>query len=146
MTTGIPHHEPRGFGVHTAPVGLGDDGRDDFTVVCSAVPSAVSAVFTRPRFAGPSVVLSARDAVVPACNANVATGSQGESDAREVRASVATALGVSEAGLLITSTGVIGRRHAGAASRQHPRTGTRSAYSSRVRLTRVPAVPTTWRS
>ncbi|WP_103504671.1 MULTISPECIES: bifunctional glutamate N-acetyltransferase/amino-acid acetyltransferase ArgJ [Streptomyces] len=110
---------PRGFAVHTAPVGLGDDGRDDFTVLLSTVPATVSGVFTRSRFVGPSVVLSraavadrsARGVVVLARNANVATGRQGEKNAREVRAAVARAVGVPEDELLIASTGVIGRQY-----------------------------------
>jgi glutamate N-acetyltransferase / amino-acid N-acetyltransferase len=110
---------PRGFVVHTAPVGLGDDGRDDFTVLASTGPATVSAVFTRSRFTGPSVVLSraaaadgqARGVVVLARNANVATGREGESNAREIRGSVARAVGVPEDELLIASTGVIGRQY-----------------------------------
>jgi hypothetical protein len=56
--TDSPAREPRGFAVHTAPVGLADDGRDDFTVLFSTEPAVVSAVFTRSRFVGPSVTLS----------------------------------------------------------------------------------------
>ncbi|MFG2114919.1 bifunctional glutamate N-acetyltransferase/amino-acid acetyltransferase ArgJ [Streptomyces sp. NPDC048718] len=119
--------EPRGFVVHTAPAGLADDGRDDFTVLASTVPATVSAVFTRSRFAGPSVVLSraaaadgqARGVVVLARNANVATGRQGEADAREVRESVARTLGVPEDELLIASTGVIGRQYPMEKVREH---------------------------
>ncbi|MFE5581263.1 bifunctional glutamate N-acetyltransferase/amino-acid acetyltransferase ArgJ [Kitasatospora sp. NPDC056531] len=117
--TEIAADEPRGFAVHTAPVGLGDDGRDDFTVLLSTRPAVVSAVFTRSRFAGPSVTLSraaaadrsARGVVVLARNANVATGAQGEANAREVRAATARALGLAEDELLIASTGVIGRQY-----------------------------------
>ncbi|WP_343235046.1 bifunctional glutamate N-acetyltransferase/amino-acid acetyltransferase ArgJ [Streptomyces sp. SID10853] len=118
---------PRGFAVHTAPVGLLDDGRDDFTVLMSTVPSTVSAVFTRSRFAGPSVVISraacadhnARGVVVLARNANVATGDEGERNAREVRALTARATGVPEDELLIASTGVIGRQYPMPAIRDH---------------------------
>ncbi|MEU7056908.1 bifunctional glutamate N-acetyltransferase/amino-acid acetyltransferase ArgJ [Streptomyces sp. NPDC046197] len=118
---------PQGFVVHTAPVGLADDGRDDFTVLASTVPATVSAVFTRSRFMGPSVLLSrdaaadgrARGVVVLARNANVATGKEGESNAREVRASVARTLGVAEDELLIASTGVIGRQYPMPQIREH---------------------------
>ncbi|GFE25397.1 bifunctional glutamate N-acetyltransferase/amino-acid acetyltransferase ArgJ [Streptomyces libani] len=123
-------YEPRGFAVHTAPVGLGDDGRDDFTVLLSTAPATVSAVFTRSRFAGPSVVLSraaaadhrARGVVVLARNANVATGAEGERNAREVRAAVAQAAGLPEEELLIASTGVIGRQYPMPALRDHLKT------------------------
>ncbi|HEY6795867.1 MAG TPA: bifunctional glutamate N-acetyltransferase/amino-acid acetyltransferase ArgJ [Kineosporiaceae bacterium] len=119
--------DPDGFMVHTAPVGLADDGRDDLTVLVSRVPAVVSAVFTRSRFAGPSVLLSrqactdqrARGVVVLARNANVATGPEGERNAREVRALVAGSLGVPEDELLIASTGVIGRQYPMPALREH---------------------------
>ncbi|MGX8904904.1 bifunctional glutamate N-acetyltransferase/amino-acid acetyltransferase ArgJ [Streptomyces netropsis] len=122
--------EPQGFAVHTAPAGLADDGRDDFTVLSSTVPAVVSAVFTRSRFAGPSVTLSraaaadrtARGVVVLARNANVATGAEGERNAREVRASVAQAMGLAEDELLIASTGVIGRQYPMARIREHIKT------------------------
>ncbi|MFB6842727.1 bifunctional glutamate N-acetyltransferase/amino-acid acetyltransferase ArgJ [Streptomyces sp. NPDC056361] len=121
---------PRGFVTHTAPVGLADDGRDDFTVLASTAPAVVSAVFTRSRFAGPSVLLSreaaadgrAHGVVVVARNANVATGLEGEANAREVRESVARTLGVPEDELLIASTGVIGRQYPMESIRRHLKT------------------------
>ncbi|MDB1086961.1 bifunctional glutamate N-acetyltransferase/amino-acid acetyltransferase ArgJ [Streptomyces sp. ACA25] len=111
--------EPKGFAVHTAPVGLADDGRDDFTVLFSTEPATVSAVFTRSRFVGASVELSreaardgqARGVVVLARNANVATGPEGLRNAREVRDTVAASLGVDAGELLIASTGVIGLQY-----------------------------------
>jgi glutamate N-acetyltransferase/amino-acid N-acetyltransferase len=110
---------PRGFRVHTGNVGLADEDRDDLAVIASDVPARVSAVFTKSRFAGPSVQLSraaaaggtARGVVVLAKNANVATGAAGLADAVEVRRLVAEAIGVGESDLLIASTGVIGQRY-----------------------------------
>ncbi|SFB01325.1 glutamate N-acetyltransferase [Amycolatopsis marina] len=110
---------PRGFQVHTASAGLGDDDRADFTVIASEVPAVSCAVFTQSRFAGPSVVLSreaaaagrARAAVVLARNANVATGKEGADHAAEVHQSVAEALGVDTDEVLIASTGVIGVKY-----------------------------------
>jgi glutamate N-acetyltransferase/amino-acid N-acetyltransferase len=107
---------PRGFHVHTGRAGIANDGRDDFAVLVSDVPAVVSGMFTRSRFAGPSVVLSraacadltARGVVVLSRNANVATGAAGLRDAAEVRDGVAKALGVVPDELLIASTGVIG--------------------------------------
>lgn len=109
---------PRGFRTYLANVGLKETA-DDFAVVVSEVPAVCSAVFTRSRFAGPSVVLSrdaardhtARGVVVISRNANVATGSQGEANAREVRRTVAAVVGVDDNDLLIASTGVIGRQY-----------------------------------
>jgi glutamate N-acetyltransferase/amino-acid N-acetyltransferase len=107
---------PRGFHVHTGRAGVANDGRDDFAVLVSDVPAVVSGMFTRSRFAGPSVVLSrsacadfsARGVVVLSRNANVATGAIGLANANEVRDGVGKALGVVPGELLIASTGVIG--------------------------------------
>ncbi|MEU9982917.1 bifunctional glutamate N-acetyltransferase/amino-acid acetyltransferase ArgJ [Streptomyces sp. NPDC050856] len=109
---------PRGFRSRTAALGIKDEA-DDFAVVLSDVPAAVSAVFTRSRFVGHSVTLSresaaagtARGVVVVARNANVATGAEGMANAREVRATVAEAAGFAPEELLIASTGVIGRQY-----------------------------------
>ncbi|HEY8978723.1 MAG TPA: bifunctional glutamate N-acetyltransferase/amino-acid acetyltransferase ArgJ [Streptomyces sp.] len=117
---------PQGFSTHTGRSGIRGD-RDDFLVVASDVPATVSAVFTRSRFAGPSVVLSraaaasktGRGVIALSGNANVATGEGGLSDAREVRAGVAKALGVADDDLLITSTGLIGQRYPMPAVRDH---------------------------
>ncbi|WP_392673752.1 bifunctional glutamate N-acetyltransferase/amino-acid acetyltransferase ArgJ [Streptomyces sp. LN785] len=121
---------PQGFVVHTAPVGLSDDGRDDFTVLASTVPATVSAVFTRSRFVGPSVTLSreaaadgqARGVAVLARNANVATGAEGTRNALEVRDAVADAIGIPAGELLIASTGVIGRQYPMESIRDHLKT------------------------
>ena len=107
---------PRGFHVHTGRAGVANDGRDDFAVLVSDTPAVVSGMFTRSRFAGPSVELSraacqdfqARGVVVVSRNANVATGAAGMRDAVAVRDGVAKALGVDSSELLIASTGVIG--------------------------------------
>jgi glutamate N-acetyltransferase/amino-acid N-acetyltransferase len=107
---------PAGFTGVTANLGIKDDDEDFFAVVCRP-PAAVSAVFTRSRFAGPSVELSraaaaggrASGVVVIARNANVATGPRGLEHAREVRELVARVTGTDAGDLLIASTGVIGR-------------------------------------
>jgi glutamate N-acetyltransferase/amino-acid N-acetyltransferase len=110
---------PLGFRVHTMNSGLADDDRDDFTIVVSEVPSVSSALFTRSRFAGPSVTLSrdaaasgrTRGVVVLARNANVATGKEGADHAIEVRQRVAKVIGIEPEELLIASTGVIGVKY-----------------------------------
>lgn len=107
---------PQGFHVHAGRAGVANDGRDDFAVLVSDVPAVVCGMFTRSRFAGPSVVLSraacqdqrARGVVVLSRNANVATGETGMRDATAVRDGVAKALGVPADEMLIASTGVIG--------------------------------------
>jgi glutamate N-acetyltransferase/amino-acid N-acetyltransferase len=107
---------PRGYRSYTANMGL-KDAAHDFAVVVSEVPAVSSAVFTRSRFAGPSVVLSRADAglhrsrgmVVVSRNANVATGKVGAAHAEEVRRLAAGKAGVLPEELVIGSTGVIGR-------------------------------------
>ncbi|MEY9949654.1 bifunctional glutamate N-acetyltransferase/amino-acid acetyltransferase ArgJ [Kitasatospora sp. GAS1066B] len=107
---------PRGFVSYTANMGLKDTA-DDFAVVLSETPAVSAAVFTRSRFAGPSVLLSRGDAarqdargmVVISRNANVATGKAGAAHAAEARRLVAQAVGVAPEQLVIGSTGVIGR-------------------------------------
>lgn len=117
MSTPTGAAEPAGFAVCTAPAGLAGDGRADLAVVVSEVPAVSSAVFTRSRFAGPSVALSresaagrgsARGVVVLARNANVATGAEGAAHAAEIRQRVARAVGLPPDQLLLASTGIIG--------------------------------------
>ncbi|WP_047869207.1 bifunctional glutamate N-acetyltransferase/amino-acid acetyltransferase ArgJ [Nocardiopsis sp. RV163] len=107
---------PAGFRGVAGNIGI-KDPNDDFFAVVSEVPARVSAVFTRSRFAGPSVLLSRRSAAdgsargvaVVARNANVATGGVGDSHARELQERVARAAGVPPEEVLVASTGVIGR-------------------------------------
>ncbi|MFM8601477.1 MAG: bifunctional glutamate N-acetyltransferase/amino-acid acetyltransferase ArgJ [Actinomycetota bacterium] len=108
---------PNGFSAHVTNVGV-KDGSQDFTVVLGAPGTVSAAVFTQSRFAGPSVLVSRehldganRAVVVVSKNANVATGEEGMSNAREVAAGVAGRLGISAAEVLIASTGVIGRQY-----------------------------------
>jgi glutamate N-acetyltransferase/amino-acid N-acetyltransferase len=107
---------PTGFSAHVGNIGI-KDASDDFVVIASQVPAVAAAVFTKSRFAGPSVLISRaavadrrlRAFVVLSKNANVATGPQGRADAAEVVASVAETIGARPSEVLIASTGVIGR-------------------------------------
>ena len=108
---------PSGFTSHVTNVGI-KDSTADFTVVCAPTGATSAGVFTRSRFAGPSVELSrrhndgrARAVVVISKNANVANGPQGARDAEEVAASVARHLGCATHEVLLASTGVIGRAY-----------------------------------
>ena len=86
-------------------------------------------MFTRSRFAGPSVEVSREHAadgtlqavVVVSKNANVATGPQGLADARELAHGVAAAVGCGAGDVLVTSTGVIGRPYPMERVREHLR-------------------------
>ena len=89
-------------------------------VVIAAEGGCASAgVFTRSRFAGPSVTVSRENLrggrsdamVVISKNANVANGSDGLADAREVLDLTGALIGASPDRILLASTGVIGRRY-----------------------------------
>ena len=109
---------PRGFSAYVANIGIKDTS-NDFTLVVAEKTCAATGVFTQSRFAGPSVILSreniadlsARAVVVISKNANVATGAEGMSNAREVVNAVAQKIGCEAKDVLIASTGVIGRQY-----------------------------------
>ena len=111
-------HLPLGFHSYVANIGI-KDSTDDFTLVVTDATCAAAGVFTQSRFAGPSVLVSrehianllARAVVVISKNSNVATGTEGMNNAREVVARVATALSCDPTDVLIASTGVIGRQY-----------------------------------
>ncbi len=113
-----PIELPTGFRAHVANLGVKDD-TDDLAVVASEVACAAAGVFTRSRFAGPSVELARaavadgrlRATVVVSKNANVANGAVGYADAEELQRRVADRIGCDPEEVAITSTGVIGRRY-----------------------------------
>lgn len=124
---------PGGFVAHVGRLGVraGEHGSDrpDLALIRSEVPATSAGLFTRSRFAGPSVTLSrpraaagtARSIVVVAGNANVATGARGDADAAELAALAATAAGVDPEAQLVASTGVIGRPYPMGIIREHLR-------------------------
>ena len=109
---------PQGFGAYVANIGIKDSSQD-LTLVVAETACTATGVFTQSRFAGPSVVVSreniadnsARAVVVISKNANVATGAEGMSNAREVVSAVALKIGCEAKDVLIASTGVIGRQY-----------------------------------
>jgi glutamate N-acetyltransferase / amino-acid N-acetyltransferase len=109
---------PRGFRCYVANLGVKDD-HDDFVVIAAERPVVAAGVFTRSRFAAPCVVTSrahladstARAVVVVSRNANVANGRLGEEDNLALTIAVAERLGCEITEVLVTSTGVIGRRY-----------------------------------
>jgi glutamate N-acetyltransferase / amino-acid N-acetyltransferase len=106
---------PGGFRIYTLDAGIANDGRHDLAVAVSDHRCTASAVYTKSRFAGPSVLLSRTVAepqgvVVASRNANVATGPAGADDAAELQRLAAEGAGTAGP-LLVASTGVIGRRY-----------------------------------
>ena len=137
---------PAGFRVYTLDAGIANDGRHDLAVAVAVADRrcAASALYTRSRFAGPSVTLSRTVAepqgvVVASRNANVATGPAGAADAAELQRLAgqrAGALGP----LLVASTGVIGRRYPIEAMRQRlaadwPAPGTWQDFAAAIMTT-----------
>jgi glutamate N-acetyltransferase/amino-acid N-acetyltransferase len=109
------HDGPSGFRIYTLDVGIANDGRHDLAVAVSDHRCTASAVYTRSRFAGPSVALSRgvsepQGVVVASRNANVATGPAGAADAAELQRLAGQGTRASGP-LLVASTGVIGRRY-----------------------------------
>jgi len=108
---------PRGYRIHVGTAGIKDDTRD--LVIVETTPAAVAGVFTRSRFAGPSIGLSratvaagrSRGLVVVSKNANVANGAAGVADAEELQALAAGVIGADADSVVVASTGVIGRRY-----------------------------------
>ena len=109
---------PLGFHSHAANIGVKDE-TDDFVVIAASAAIPTAAVFTRSRFAGPSVTLSrvhvenglSQAVIVISKNANVATGKAGRENAIEVARLVAERLGCDPYDVVVTSTGVIGRTY-----------------------------------
>ena len=109
---------PRGFHIHVANIGIKDTSLD-FAVAYSDAPCTSAAVFTKSRFAGPSVTVSrehaakgdAQGIVVVSKNANVATGEEGQRNAEELAKRTAGVIGVPANKVLVASTGVIGRQY-----------------------------------
>jgi glutamate N-acetyltransferase/amino-acid N-acetyltransferase len=109
---------PQGFRALAANAGI-KDGTPDFSVVVGDPGTVSVAAFTKSRFAGCSVLRSrvhaatgrARGVVTISKNSNVATGVEGDRNAGEVLAAVASALDLDPSDLLIGSTGVIGRQY-----------------------------------
>lgn len=107
---------PSGFRALTGNIGIADDRPDALVLAADdAVPT--SGLYTKSRFAGPSVVisrahgadLSARAVVVVARNANVATGPDGHEHSLELTRRTAELIGCRPDEVLVASTGVIGR-------------------------------------
>jgi glutamate N-acetyltransferase/amino-acid N-acetyltransferase len=109
---------PQGCEAYVANIGVKDDTAD-FVVIATSAPVTADGVFTRSRFAGPSVTLSrshlidqrARAVVIISKNANVATGPEGTANALRVTQLVAERLGCSHSDIVLASTGVIGRQY-----------------------------------
>jgi glutamate N-acetyltransferase/amino-acid N-acetyltransferase len=106
----------RGFRAAGVEAAIKYPNRKDFALLVSDTPASVAAVFTTNRVAAAPVQLDrervaagqARAVAINSGCANACTGEQGMTDAREMAAAVAGALGIDERLVLVCSTGVIG--------------------------------------
>jgi len=106
---------PRGFRSSVKNVGVRDETLD-FTVIVSDVPAAGAAMFTQSRFCGAAIPVGREHVadgqlqafVINSKNANVATGTEGLANIREIVQLVANELHIDPCDILPSSTGVIG--------------------------------------
>ncbi len=108
---------PAGFRAMTGSIGIADD-RPDVLIVAADEVVPTAGLYTKSRFAGPSVVVSrrhgsnklARAVVVVARNANVANGPDGDAHAQALVVRTAELVGCKPEDVLVAATGVIGHR------------------------------------
>lgn len=99
--------------------GIKKSGKLDLALFYSQVPARAANLFTANKIQAASIKLSKfhlagnkefRAIIVNSGNANCFTGANGFSDARETAAAVAACLGVKREAVLVSSTGIIGKR------------------------------------
>ena len=108
---------PRGFRCASRNCGLKPDGKD-LALFASDADATAAAVFTRNQFPGAPITLgretikggTLRAIVANSKVSNVATGPEGLADARRMASAAAKELGTTPDRVLVSSTGVIGRR------------------------------------
>lgn len=112
-----PPRFPRGFSCAATNCGLKSEG-DDLALFASEIPAAAAAVFTRNQVPGAPILVGRElirrgrlsGVVVNSKVSNVATGEEGIRDARRMGAAAAATLRVPADEVLMSSTGVIGKR------------------------------------
>ncbi|MFH0917635.1 MAG: bifunctional glutamate N-acetyltransferase/amino-acid acetyltransferase ArgJ [Candidatus Omnitrophota bacterium] len=110
---------PKGFKASGVACGLKKSGRPDLALIYSRFPALACAKFTTNSIiAAPLVVCQERlktfkrfrAVLVNSGNANCFTGKSGIKDAQEAASYVAQALGINKNSILVSSTGIIGKR------------------------------------
>jgi glutamate N-acetyltransferase / amino-acid N-acetyltransferase len=112
-----PPRFPRGFRCASRNCGIKPSGKD-LSLFASEVPATAAALFTRNHFPGAPIVLGRellrggrlQAVVVNSKVSNVATGAEGLEDARRMGRAAGAELGIDPGLVLVSSTGVIGRR------------------------------------
>jgi glutamate N-acetyltransferase/amino-acid N-acetyltransferase len=106
----------KGFLFSGTAAGIKKDGKRDLGLIYSEVPAQVAGLFTTNAVKAAPVQLDMKlikkglcqALVINSGNANACTGIQGLRDAQRVSSLVARGLGIKEAMVLVSSTGVIG--------------------------------------
>ncbi|WP_372717320.1 bifunctional glutamate N-acetyltransferase/amino-acid acetyltransferase ArgJ [Novipirellula sp.] len=114
----LPLFLPRGFRFAGATCGIKASGKPDISLIVSDHPVVAAGVYTTNKIVAAPVVLSRSrtpSAAIQAVltnsgNANACTGDQGMEDAKSTCAQLAALVGCDESGVLVMSTGVIGKR------------------------------------
>ncbi|MDI6758352.1 MAG: bifunctional glutamate N-acetyltransferase/amino-acid acetyltransferase ArgJ, partial [Candidatus Omnitrophota bacterium] len=110
---------PLRFKANGVSCGIKKSEKLDLALFYSQVPAKASCLFTTNKIAAAPILLNRqclkinkefRAIIVNSGNANCFNGQQGLKDARETAGSLANALGVKKEGILVNSTGIIGRR------------------------------------
>jgi glutamate N-acetyltransferase / amino-acid N-acetyltransferase len=109
---------PRGFRTAGHACGIkSNPNKLDLSLFVSDVPATVAGVFTQNRVVGAPVKVCrervpgerARAVIINSGNSNACTGDRGIQDARWMTAHIAQLIGCLDTGILVCSTGVIGR-------------------------------------
>lgn len=108
---------PEGFFATGVACGLKKDGKRDLAIICSEDSAAVAGVFTTNKVKGHSLQLTmdhiksgyANAIVINSGCANACVGEQGYKDALEIATITAELLECTPGGILVGSTGVIGK-------------------------------------
>ncbi len=108
---------PEGFFATGVACGLKKDGKKDLAIICSEDSAAAAGVFTTNKVKGHSLQVTmehikngyANALIINSGNANACVGEQGYKDAKEIAATAAQLLDCNTEGILVGSTGVIGK-------------------------------------
>ena len=109
-----------GFKMAAVAAGIKAGGALDLALICSDKPAIAAAVFTQNTFIAAPLVVSkqhlretdyrVRALIVNSGNANAATGGAGIQAARDTAMAIASQIGCKSNEVIVSSTGVIGRR------------------------------------
>ena len=110
---------PLGFKASGVSCGIKKSGNKDLALIYSEGPALTAGMFTTNKFKGAAVIVDLkylkngdnfRAVIVNSGNANASTGEQGIKDAEEMTALTAENLGVKKEEVLVSSTGIIGKK------------------------------------